>query len=192
MLKEKLSKIFKDDGNNKKKTENLVFVLIILIITVVSINIIWKDEDKSSDNTIDYTKQLAIEEKDLNTSITLERKLEDILSKINGVGNVDVLITYNETEEIIPIYNTKDKKSKTSETDMSGGTRVVEEIDTSQEVIYQNDEIVIQKTISPKIEGAIITATGANNSSVKTNIIQAVEAATGLATHKIQVFQKQN
>ena len=51
------------------------------------------------------------------------------------------------------------------------------------------DEIIIQKTISPKIEGAIITATGANNASVKVNIIQAVEAATGLATHKIQVFQ---
>ena len=192
MLKEKLSKIFKDDGNNKKKTENLVFVLIILIITVVAINVIWKDENKSSDNTIDYTKKLAINEKELNTDITLEQKLEDILSKITGVGNVDVLITYNETEEIIPIYNTKDKKSKTSETDMAGGTRVVEEIETSQEVIYQNDEIIIQKTISPKIEGAIITATGANNSSVKTNIIQAVEAATGLATHKIQVFQKQN
>ena len=75
---------------------------------------------------------------------------------------------------------------------MAGGTRVVEETDTSQEVIYQNDEIIIQKTISPKIEGAIITATGANNSSVKTNIIQAVEAVTGLATHKIQVFEKRN
>ena len=28
--------------------------------------------------------------------------------------------------------------------------------------------------------------------SLKTNIIQAVEAATGLATHKIQVFEKKN
>ena len=53
-------------------------------------------------------------------------------------------------------------------------------------------EIIVQKTISPKIEGAVITATGANNSIVKTNIIQAVEAATGLATHKIQVFEKKN
>ena len=40
----------------------------------------------------------------------------------------------------------------------------------------------------PTIEGAIITAVGAGNATVKSNIIQAVEAATGLATHKIQVF----
>ena len=72
------------------------------------------------------------------------------------------------------------------------GTRVTQESDSSREVIYQNDEIIVQKTISPKIEGAIIAASGANNSSIKANIIQAVEAATGLATHKIQVFEKQN
>ena len=39
------------------------------------------------------------------------------------------------------------------------------------------------------MEGAIITSEGANDVNVKTNIIQAVEAATGLATHKIQVFE---
>ena len=72
------------------------------------------------------------------------------------------------------------------------GTRVTQESDSSREVIYQDDEIIVQKTKSPKIEGAIIAATGANNSSVKASIIQAVEAATGLATHKIQVFEKQN
>jgi len=75
---------------------------------------------------------------------------------------------------------------------LAGGTRVTQESDSSRKVVYQNDEIIVQKTISPRIEGAIIAATGANNSSVKANIIQAVEAATGLATHKIQVFEKQN
>lgn len=194
MLKEKLNKLLKNDGNDKKKTENLVFLLIILIVTVIAINVIWKDDEKENINTVDNSKKIAVntEEKIIYQQDSLEVKLENILSNIIGVGNVDVLITYNETEEVIPVYNKKDKKSVTNEIDSSGGTRVVEESDTSQEVIYQNEEIIVQKTISPKIEGAIITATGANNSIVKTNIIQAVEAATGLATHKIQVFEKQN
>jgi len=192
MLKEKLGKIFKDDGNNKKKTENLIFLLVILVITVVAINVIWKDEETTQNNTNNISKQLAVKENETNIEETLEEKLENILAKINGVGNVDVLITYNETEEIVPVYNTKDKTSTTNETDSSGGTRVIQEKDSTQEVIYQNDEIIVKKKVSPKIEGAIITATGANNASVKANIIQAVEAATGLATHKIQVFEKQN
>ena len=194
MLKEKLNKIFKDDGNNKKKTENLVFLLIVLVITVIAINTIWKDEEKNVDTINNITnKKLAtnIEEKERQNDL-LEEKLKYILSNITGVGNVDVLITYNETEEIIPVYNKSDKKSVTSETDAKGGLRTIEQSDISEEVIYQNDEIIVQKTISPKIEGAIITATGANNVNVKANIIQAVEAATGLATHKIQVFEKKN
>lgn len=193
MLKEKLSKILKFEENNKKKTENLVFLLIILVVTVVAINVIWKDEEKNTDTTNTVNKKLASnDEEKIIQNDSLEEKLEYILSNISGVGNVDVLITYNETEEIIPIYNKSDKKSVTSETDSEGGIRTIEETDTSEEVIYQNDEIIVQKTISPQIEGAIITATGANNANVKANIIQAVEAATGLATHKIQVFEKKN
>ena len=48
---------------------------------------------------------------------------------------------------------------------------------------------ITQKVVMPKIEGAIITAEGAGNPNIKTNIIGAVSAATGLATYKIQVFE---
>ena len=45
-----------------------------------------------------------------------------------------------------------------------------------------------QTIINPKIEGVIVTAVGASDANVKANIIAAVEAVTGVATHKIQVF----
>ena len=48
---------------------------------------------------------------------------------------------------------------------------------------------VTQSVIKPKIEGAVVTAQGAKNSEIKVNIMQAIEAATGLETHKIQVFE---
>lgn len=51
---------------------------------------------------------------------------------------------------------------------------------------------VTQSIVKPKMEGAIVTAVGAKDSMIKENIIQAMEAATGLATHKIQVFEMEN
>ena len=98
MLKDKIIKLFKDDVNNKKKTENLVFLLIVLIITVIAINFIWKDDTKENSNNIDISKKLATnnENKTEYEQNSLEIKLENILSNISGVGNVDVLITYNE------------------------------------------------------------------------------------------------
>lgn len=38
--------------------------------------------------------------------------------------------------------------------------------------------IITQSIVSPKIEGAIVTAEGGNNTNTKANIIQAVEAVT--------------
>ena len=90
------------------------------------------------------------------------------------------------------MYNENSKSTSTEETDDTGGTRKIEETDNQKEVIYKEDDGVktpiTAKIIKPKIEGAIITAKGVENAEIKTNIIQAVEAITGLATHKIQVL----
>lgn len=205
MFKDKLKKIVgnsEEQGNNKRKIENLVFLVIILIITVVIINYVWSG-DKSSNKKVTNSagKQLAttnnnqtlVSSQNSNTeSISLEEKLEDILSKIEGVGSVKVFINYSESSETVAMYNENSKTSTTEETDKSGGTRKVEQTDSQKEVIYQEQNgtktPIVQKTVEPKIEGAIITAKGAGDINVKTSIIQAVEAATGLATHKIQVF----
>ena len=208
MFKDKLKSLIKaEEGNknNKKKIENLVFFVIVLIITIVVINIIWNGDKKSSDEDIENTslrsKQLAKQDTNANNTIEtssestneLELKLEEILSKIQGVGEVNVFINYSESSEIIPMYNENTKTSNTQETDTSGGTRTIEESDSQKEIIYEENDgektPITQKVVEPKIEGAIITAQGAGNADVKSSIIQAVEAVTGLATHKIQVFE---
>ena len=197
MFIDKIKDIFKfnKEDNNKKKIENLVVLIIILIVTIIAINYIWtdkNDEESSKPNTTN--KQLATSEE--TTSINnsdLEGRLEKILKSIDGVGNVKVFVNYSETSQVVAMYNENTKQSSTEETDTSGGVRTIQQTDTQKEVVY-NDESgnktpVTEKIINPKIEGAIITEEGASNSGIKANIISAVEAVTGLATHKIQVFE---
>ncbi|MCF0124876.1 MAG: hypothetical protein HUJ68_03830 [Clostridia bacterium] len=135
---------------------------------------------------------MNVENKDKPT-IDLEEKLEKILSNIEGVGEVKVCINYSESNEIIAMYNESQEVSNTEEVDTSGGNRKIETSDLQKDVIFQEingEKIPItQKVVQAKIEGAIITAKGAGDINIKTNIIQAVEAVTGLAVHKIQVFQ---
>lgn len=205
MFKDKLKKLINKDaeneeGNDKKKIENLVFFVVLLIITIVIINIIWNGkENTNSKEPTDTSKQLATTEQNVttNNNITttgeLEEKLKNILAKIQGVGEVEVCLNYSESSEVVAMYNENSKVSNTEETDTSGGTRKIQETDTQKDIIYQEENgektPITQKIIQPKIEGAIITAKGANNANTKNNIIQAVEAITGLATHKIQVFE---
>lgn len=201
MLKEQFEKIksmiVKDnEENNKKKIENLVVFVIILIITLIIINYVWNDGDKKNSNNVkeeNSYKQLATTVNSVSNKTDLEQKLENILSKIDGVGKVSVLITYSQSSEVIAMYNETSKSSFTEEEDSEGGKRKIDETDSTKEIIYTQENgvnvPVTQKVVNPVIEGAIITAVGANNATVKTNIIQAVEAVTGLATHKIQVFE---
>lgn len=205
MLRDKLKKIVdgnkkeEQEGNDKKKIENLIFFVILLVVTLIIINSIWngKKQTTKQENTTS-AKQLAIQNADENTeeiniSKELETKLENILSKIEGVGKVNVCINYSESSEVIAMYNENSKVSTTEETDTSGGIRKIQENNEQKDIVYKEENgekiPITKKVVQPKIEGAIITAKGANNSSTKTNIIQAVEAVTGLATHKIQVFE---
>ena len=102
-------------------------------------------------------------------------------------------LNYSETSEVVAMYNENSITSTTEETDDTGGSRKIEETDIKKDVIFEENDgtktPITAKVIKPKIEGAIITAQGVNNAEIKNNIIQAVEAVTGLATHKIQVFE---
>lgn len=204
MFRDKLKGYFKkesegQEGNDKRKIENIIFFIVLLIVTIVIINTIWNSNKQTTkqENSIN-TKQLAYKEqnnKNIETtgSEELEKKLENILSKIEGVGNVNVCINYSESSEVVAMYNENSKVSTTEETDTSGGLRKIQQTDSQKDIVYKEENgektPITKKVVQPKIEGAIITAKGASNANTKANIIQAVEAVTGLASHKIQVFE---
>lgn len=183
-------------SNNKRKIENLVVFLLILIITFIAITKIWNGDTKKTDENENETsnKELAnIDYSSSDSNTDLQSNLEKILSKISGVGNVNVLITYSESNQIVPLYDETTTQTSTEESDTSGGKRVTTDTNMQKQAIIKESngekDIVIEKTVSPKVEGAIIIAEGGDRSEVKEQIIQAIEAATGLSSHKIQVFK---
>lgn len=189
-LKNSLIKSEKKDG--KKSVENLILLAILLIIVIVAINYIWKDNGKNKKDNANSTKVLAdtnIIEENTSQNNDLEQKLKKILSNISGVGEVEVLITYSQTSVVNPIYNEDYGESVTEEEDTSGGKRKVSSTTNKKEVVSSNNDVITQSVTSPQIQGAVVIAKGAGDANVKANIIQAVEAATGLSTYKIQVFE---
>ena len=196
-LKEFVSK--NEETKNKKKIENIVFLVLILIVTLVVINVIWKGDNNSSENTKTENHDGSILANNYNEQETneteLERKLENILGTIKNVGKVNVLLNYSESSSLVPLYNESTTTSSTEEGDSTGGTRNVTETETKKDVVFSENSgeknPVTQKTAMPTIQGAIITAEGANDVYVRTNIINGVCAITGLSIDKIQVFEMQ-
>ena len=196
MIKEKIKEITdqKDTGNNKKKIENTVFLIIILIITILIINFILKDDKKSSEEQNEETSYKTLAEINTDTSSDdLQSQLEKILGTIKGVGKVKVFLNYSESKKTIAMYDEKTTTSSTEETDSEGGLRNTTSTEVQKDVIYSKKDggevPMTEKIIMPTIEGAIITAVGARNASIRTNIVNAVKSATGLSIDKIQVFE---
>jgi len=190
-----LKEIFKknEEGKDKKRQiENIVVFIIILIITVLIINRMWAGEEKDkTENAKDTSKVLA---QNISTGQdNLEGNLENILETINGVGKVNVLIKYSESSTVVAMYNETISESTTKENDGDGGSKDVKETENKKEIVYSDEDgtnkPITEKVVMPVIEGAIITAQGAGNANVKASIVSAVEAVTGLAVHKIQVFE---
>ena len=188
---EKIKKMF-FDKDNKRRNENLIAFLIILVITLIIINKILS-EDESKNTLNENNAELVTKSNVVATEVSIENEnlkveLENILSKISGVGKVEVLLTYSETSSMSPLYN----ESTSSSVSTSSDGTTTETTSESKEIFTDSsDEAVIEKYKMPKLEGAIVIAQGAGDITVQSNIVSAVEATTGLLNHKIQVFEMQ-
>lgn len=185
----------KTKTKSKKKIENIVFFIVILIITLILMKTIWSNgsNDEKDNYIIDQTNEVLAVKEDSSGKEDLEQKLEKILSTIKGVGKVNVFINYSESSSNIPLYDESTTTSTIEEDDANGGKRNTTETENQKEVVFTeksgNKNPVMQKTTMPIIQGAIVTAQGVENANVKLNITNAVQAVTGISIDKIQVFE---
>lgn len=134
---EKIKKFLKEKDKNRK-IENLVVFLVILVITLIIINNIIKGDKPKEKKNYSNAELASTSSEEIETD-HLETKLENILSKIDGVGEVSVLVTYSQSSQVIPMYNESSSKSVTEETDTSGGVRTIESEDNEKSVVTGSD-----------------------------------------------------
>lgn len=113
--------------------------------------------------------------------VSISQELADILSSIEGAGNVRVLLTVAAGEETV--YQT-DRSSSESET--SNTTQV----DTVTVTDSQRNQTGLIRQVNPPVyQGAIIVCQGADRPAVQLAIVNAVSRATGLSSDKISVIK---
>lgn len=176
---------------NKKSVENLIVFLVLIIITIIALNSMYKDEKEIAPTS---SEKIVNVDNNNEYKTEFEVRMENVLSKINGAGDVDVMVSYESDVKKVPMMDTKNIKTVTSEKDTAGGERKTEEINTETTIIYEtdgNNKIpVIQEYTIPKVAGVIVVADGGNDALVKEKLISAIESITGVSIHKIQVFGK--
>lgn len=198
-IKELFESFKNKEGNTKKKVENLIFFLVMLVLVVVGINYIWFNEpdvENSNDTSVVLNNKMQ-GENIVSTNSTandnLEQKLQSILSKMKGVSNVSVLVTYSNNTKIVPIYNVEDSQTTTNETDTQGGKRDITEKSYTKEVVFEEKNsgknVIVETQLNPTVSGVIIVANYGNDINIKQKIISAVATVTNISEYKVQVLE---
>ncbi|MBE7075791.1 MAG: hypothetical protein E7375_01820 [Clostridiales bacterium] len=131
-----------------------------------------KSDTKKELSTEEYSSAMEYADK-------LENKLCNVLEQIDGVEDVDVVITL---ESGFTYEYATDNETKTT---VSGD--VTTTINTETIILVSNQPIVI-KEIYPNIKGVVVVAKGAKNFSIKMNIITAVETVLEINRENITVL----
>ena len=125
---------------------------------------------------------------------TLEKRLEEILFAMQGVGQVKVMITLASQGEKIVEKDIPLERSNIVEEDSGGGSRNTNEMNSQEETVYstnsQGDKIpyVIKET-GVEVAGVSVVAEGGGNEAVQKNIGEVIQALFGIEEHKIKVVK---
>ena len=106
----------------------------------------------------------------------LENKLENVITRVKGVGDTDVVITLEKGFEYI--YATEEETKTTS-----NGTSV-----KSSSIVMVDGQPVIKEEIYPVVKGIVVIADGAEDVSVKMNILSIIQTVIEIDTSKINIM----
>ena len=110
---------------------------------------------------------------------SLEEKLEALLGRIEGAGQVSVLLTEKEGSQTL--YQTDSQ----TDADESGSRRTDDTVLVEDE--NRTESGLVRQTLGPVYRGAVILCQGADDPSVKLAVVEAVRCVTGLGADQISV-----
>lgn len=114
-------------------------------------------------------------------SPAIELQLAQLLSQLDGAGQVQVMLSLEEGEQIR--YQTDIDNSDSGDVSSKRETTVTVN-DSSR-----NETGLIRQVIPPQYRGAIVICSGADNPAVRLAVVDAVSKITGLGTNRISVLK---
>ena len=208
---------------NMKKEDYIVLLLIGVLVLIISLptekekqekNAVSSQQEENGQKGGNITEFLGDTEKDaagdtvveagnfnfnngydMETYVeNLEKRVEEIVSGMEGGGKVQVMITLSDTGTEVLERDREVTASDLEEEDNAGGSRKNTESGQREEVIYARDAdgnetpYVVQRKL-PEVTGVVVIAEGAGNAKVKENIIGAVSVLFNLNEHRIKVIR---
>ncbi|WP_404452976.1 stage III sporulation protein AG [Virgibacillus necropolis] len=213
-MKEFIKKYFQNpEGESTKKAPvkkskyliviGITGLLLLIIGNVFSNSSTESNENPTIGNTVvtqqEETKPTFSEKKSTTSNVkdleaSYEKELQDLLDKIKGVSEVEIMVNLDSTKIKVYEKNLITGKQTTDETDKNGGTREIEDYTKESQVVLvrQGDKEVplLIQTKKPEVRGVFVIAKGVDHATVKKWVVEAVSKVLDVPTHRVSVMSK--
>lgn len=173
-----------------KRSDWLILVLAGILILIIALPTDTKGKKQAEEAKENISKENNTMEASKDE---IERKLEDILEKIDGAGEVKVMITYQDSGTQVVEKDKNTSANSVEESDSTGGVRSTKEQQLQESTVYEEADAgntpFVSKELLPKVEGILIVASGGDNQKVKQNISEAVLALFQVEAHRIKIVK---
>jgi len=178
-LKDSLDKLFKE-----KKTKWLVIVGIAGIVLIMLGDFLGSPSKKTPSSS-----ELQFDNDAYNIQYVekLQKDLTEFISKIEGVGAVEVLVTLETGVQYVYATNTKSSDDSSYTSDDKQSQKWSQE---SNIIIVDGaggKEPLVLKRIEPVVQGVVVVCGGADNIKVKEAVIEAVTTLCGIGSNRVSV-----
>lgn len=173
-----------------KRSDWLILVLAGILILIIALPTDTKEKKQAEKSKENISKENNTMEASKDE---IERKLEDILEKIDGAGDVKVMITYQDSGTQVVEKDKNTSENSLEESDSTGGVRSTKEQQLQESTVYEEADAgntpFVSKELLPKVEGILIVASGGDNQKVKQNISEAILALFQVEAHRIKIVK---
>ena len=159
----------KNAGKSAEKTKRIKIEYIIALVLVVLVAILFLSNGSFFS---DLSASTSLE----TSTETYDKKLSEVLSKIENVGKVNAIITYKDNGKIEVLKN--------SETKVENGIKT-----TIESVVLVNGKPYVIKEYTPEIEGVLVVCEGAENIKVKMEITEVLTSIFNVSSDKIKILK---
>ena len=165
-----------------KKKESLVILFIVGLLLLVIALPTKKESGETADSNIQTKESIKTDDEE-DYCESLERRLEEILSCIEGVGKVKVMITLKDTgKSVVEKDVTSEETSRNEEKSSS----------RKEETVYGEEgnstSPYVVNTYRPKIQGVLVVAQGVKDPVIQQEIMEGVMALFEVESHKINII----
>ena len=182
-------KALREKTKGKKNLEMIIVVVLVLIILAIYFSS-WGGGGQNNE-----AKANSPPPESGNAEKSMEERLESVLSKIGGAGQVKAMITYESSSELVPAMSQDRQTQQTEENDASGKNRTQSTTSENQAPItvggQNGTQALVLREDEPAIRGVIIVAQGASSVQVRLDLIRATTTVLNIPQNKVDVFVMQ-